>query len=152
MLVGLRRIAVPHWKAAREATTELFGFLEEQLAGTEDLRSSGATSYSLRELFRFNRVRLVRERSAGTMNILLVMCWFSLMALGQIVAFSSGYVLFQAGTITIGTVYLLIAYTDQVFRPAAGSDRAVPAPAKGHRQHRAHRRAVPQLELARRRR
>ena len=117
VLVGLRRIAVPHWKAAREATTELFGFLEEQLAGTEDLRSSGATSYSLRELFRFNRVRLVRERSAGTMEILLVMCWFSLMALGQIISFSSSYVLFQAGTITIGTVFLLIAYTDQVFRP-----------------------------------
>jgi len=117
VLVALRRIAVPHWKAAREATTELFGFLEEQLAGTEDVRSSGAAPYALRELFRFNRVRLQRERSAGTMNILLVMCWFALMALGQVISFSSGYVLFQAGAITVGTVFLLIAYTDQVFRP-----------------------------------
>src|SRR5919199_4354385 len=48
----VRRIAVPHWKASREASTELFGFLEEQLAGTEDIRSSGATAYVLRELFR----------------------------------------------------------------------------------------------------
>lgn len=117
VLVVLRRVAVPHWKAAREATTELFGFLEEQLAGTEDLRSSGATSYVLRELFRYNRVRLIRERSAGTMNILIVMTWFGLMALGQVIAFSSGYLLFRAGTITIGTVFLLIAYTDQIFRP-----------------------------------
>lgn len=116
-IVAVRRIAVPHWKAAREASTELFGFLEEQLAGTEDVRSSGATKYVLRELFRFNRVRLIRERSAGTMNILMVVLWFTLMALGQVISFSAGYLLFQAGSITIGTVFLLIAYTDQVFRP-----------------------------------
>jgi ABC-type multidrug transport system fused ATPase/permease subunit len=116
-LFGLRRVAVPHWKASREASTELFGFLEEQLAGTEDIRSSGATAYVLRELFRFNRVRLQKELKAGTMTTLLVMVWFGLLALGQLIAFTSGFLLFRAGVLTIGAVYLLIAYTDAIFRP-----------------------------------
>lgn len=116
-LFALRRIAVPHWKASREASTELFGFLEEQLAGTEDIRSSGATAYVLRELFRFNRVRLQKELKAGTMNIMMVIAWFTLLALGQLISFSSGYLLFRAGVLTIGAVYLLIAYTDAIFRP-----------------------------------
>lgn len=77
-LTLLRRIAVPHWKASREASTELFGFLEEQLAGTEDVRSSGATAYVLPELFRFNRVRLRKEQKAGTMNRMMVIMWFGM--------------------------------------------------------------------------
>lgn len=116
-LFGLRRIAVPHWKASREASTELFGFLEEQLAGTEDIRSSGATAYVLRELFKFNRTRLQKELKAGTMNILMVIVWFAMLAVGQVIAFTSGFLLFRAGVLTIGAVYLLIAYTDAIFRP-----------------------------------
>ena len=30
------------WEAAREASADLFGFLEERLAGTEDIRACGA--------------------------------------------------------------------------------------------------------------
>src|SRR6476661_6860294 len=41
VIVGLRNIAVPAWAAARAASAQLFGFLEERLAATEDIRASG---------------------------------------------------------------------------------------------------------------
>src|SRR5689334_8425770 len=41
----IRNIGVPYWTAVRQASAELFGFLEERLAGTEDLRANGATGY-----------------------------------------------------------------------------------------------------------
>lgn len=116
-LLLLRKIAIPHWKATREASADLFGFLEEQLAGTEDVRSSGATPYVLRHLLRFNRVRLQKERIAGTINTIMVALWFTLLTLGQIIAFTSGYLLFGGGVVTIGTVYLIIYYTEAVFWP-----------------------------------
>ena len=58
-LFKMRSIAVPQWKAARQASAELFGFLEEQLAGTEDIRSSGATNYALQLFYKHagNRLR-----------------------------------------------------------------------------------------------
>jgi ABC-type multidrug transport system fused ATPase/permease subunit len=49
----LRDIAVPHWKGAREASADLYGFVEEQLSGTEDIRSSGAVDYTMDKLYRF---------------------------------------------------------------------------------------------------
>ncbi|HRC77904.1 MAG TPA: ABC transporter transmembrane domain-containing protein, partial [Kouleothrix sp.] len=39
VLVGTQRVAVPYWKRARQASAELFGFIEERLSGTEDIRS-----------------------------------------------------------------------------------------------------------------
>lgn len=113
----LRQIAVPHWKAAREASADLFGFLEEHLAGTEDTRSSGAVPYVMRNLFKFNKVRLDTELKGATMTIILVMMWIGLFTLGQIVALVSGYYLYQQGLLTIGTVYVLIFYTGLIFRP-----------------------------------
>jgi ABC-type multidrug transport system fused ATPase/permease subunit len=50
-LIYMRHLAVPHWKASRQASADLYGFLEEQLAGTEDTRSSGAVGYVMRNLF-----------------------------------------------------------------------------------------------------
>ena len=46
----LRNVATPHWAATRQANADLFGFIEERLSGTEDLRSSGATAYVMRRL------------------------------------------------------------------------------------------------------
>jgi ATP-binding cassette, subfamily B, bacterial len=113
----VRDIAVPHWTAAREASAELFGFLEERLSGTEDIRSSGAVNYVMRGLYHFSRGRLQKESKAGIMNILVVMLWVGFYTVGQIVAFTLGFYLLGQALITIGTVYLIIYYTDAIFRP-----------------------------------
>jgi len=117
VLFIFRRIATPYWKATREAAADLFGFLEEQLAGTEDIRSSGATDYAIRELLKFNRERLHTERLAGTINIIMIILWIGIYTFGQTIAFTLGYFLFTAGALTIGTVYLILYYTDAIFRP-----------------------------------
>jgi len=116
-LIYLRQVAVPHWKATREASAELFGFLEEQLAGVEDIRASGATAYVMRNLFKYNRQLLQKQLKAGSVNILLVMTWVGLYTLGQVIALISGYTLFQAGLLSAGSVFLVIHYTDIIFRP-----------------------------------
>ncbi|MCI0608105.1 MAG: ABC transporter ATP-binding protein, partial [Anaerolineae bacterium] len=64
ILGRLKDIAVPHQKARREAEAQLYGFIEEQLAGTEDIRSSGAVDYSIRELFRHQGIILTHNRKA----------------------------------------------------------------------------------------
>lgn len=113
----MRKKAVPYWEATRQAAADLFGFLEEQLSGTEDIRASGAVPYVMRTLFKFSTVRLVRQVKGGDMEILFVMMWFALYTLGQLVAFGSGYLLFQQGVITVGTVYLIVYYTDRILQP-----------------------------------
>ena len=113
----LRAVAVPYWKSALEAGADLFGFIEEQLAGTEDSKSSGAVPYVMRRLFQFHRVRVAKEIKGGLMSIRLIMAWIGMVTIGRVLSIVAGYLLFRAGSITIGTAYLIISYTNAIFQP-----------------------------------
>ncbi len=39
ILIRIRSFAVPYWAQVRETSATFFGFLGEQLSGTEDIRS-----------------------------------------------------------------------------------------------------------------
>jgi len=47
-----------HLQAERQASAEMFGFLEE-LSGTEDIRANGGNGYTLRRLFELIRTVLL---------------------------------------------------------------------------------------------
>jgi ABC-type multidrug transport system fused ATPase/permease subunit len=47
----------------------------------------------------------------------MVMTWLGLFTLGQMIALGAGAYFYGAGILTIGTVYLLVSYTDAIFRP-----------------------------------
>jgi len=113
----IRNIAVPYWKEARQAGAELFGFLEEHLSGTEDIRASGAVAYTMNRLYRFAGQRLRKERKAGLMGILMRVLNVGFRVLGLVVALTAGYLLFREGTLTIGAVFLIVYYTNLLFWP-----------------------------------
>lgn len=117
VLGRLKDIAVPEQKARREAETGLFGFVEEQLNGTEDIRSSGAVDFSIRELFRHQAGILIHSRRAHFKRWVLENSVRVAITLGHLLAISSGYWLFSAGLITIGTVYLFIHYISLLEEP-----------------------------------
>ncbi|MBN2549373.1 MAG: ABC transporter ATP-binding protein [Anaerolineales bacterium] len=110
ILNKVRDIAVVHQKARRQAEADLFGFLEEQLASTEDVRSSGAIDFSLRELFRCQASILRHDRKAQYKNWIINLVMGGLLTLSNILAVGVGYYLYTQGKITIGTVYLFIHY------------------------------------------
>src|SRR5512134_1008893 len=117
ILGRLKDIAVPHQKARRQAEAELYGFLEEQLAGTEDIRSSGAVDYSIRELFRHQGIILKHNRLAHFKRWIIENAMGLALTTGTLLAIVSGYWLFTAGLVTIGTVYLLVHYLNLLEEP-----------------------------------
>lgn len=117
VLGRLKDIAVPHQKARRQAEAELYGFLEEQLAGTEDIRSSGAVDYSIRELFRHQREIFTHNRKAGFKRWIIENAMGLALTAGTLLAISSGYWLYTAGLVTIGTVYLFVHYINLLDEP-----------------------------------
>ncbi len=117
VLGRLKDIAVPHQKARRQAEAELYGFLEEQLAATEDIRSSGAVDFSIRELFRHQAAILKHNRLAHFKTWMLENAMGLSLTLGTILALASGYWLLTAGLITLGTVYLFVYYLDLLAEP-----------------------------------
>lgn len=113
----MRDIATPHWKTARESHADLYGFIEEQLAGTEDIRSNGATDYVMNGLYRNGRKVYLAERKAGVIGMLVWMVYQSWHVIGRIIAFVAGFYLYNSGAVSLGTAYLLLYYTETIFGP-----------------------------------
>jgi len=118
MLLGpLRAIAVGGWRRVRETSAQISGFLGERLAGTEDIRSSGAEVHILNGLALHHRDWLASRRKA-MMGVGII--WSSTIltfAIGNAVAFAVGGYLWTIGAISVGTVYLLFYYTELLRRP-----------------------------------
>ncbi len=117
VMTKLRLLAVPHWVAEREAGAQFYGFLGEQLSGTEDIRSLGAGGYVMMRFYEHCRVWL-RHRVRGFAAQSLM--WASSMgsfAIANALAFALGAWLYHQGEISIGTVYVLFYYTELLRRP-----------------------------------
>ncbi|MEO5952519.1 MAG: ABC transporter ATP-binding protein, partial [Chloroflexia bacterium] len=117
ILNKMRDFSVPYWKQARQASADLFGFLEERLSGTEDIRSSGATAYTMRKLYERSRNLLRRERRAALMGNISGGITVIVFTLGTAIALGLGVVLYQSGSISLGTIYLIFSYTETLRRP-----------------------------------
>jgi ABC-type multidrug transport system fused ATPase/permease subunit len=101
----------------RQSSAELFGLLEERLAGTEDIRANGAVAYVLRRHIERSRDRFRK----GVKRALLGMTsWRSLetaINLGAILSLAIAAVLALGGSLTVGQVYLVFAYTSMLNYP-----------------------------------
>ncbi len=117
VLARLRNIAVPHWAAQRQASAELFGFLEERLAGTEEIRANGAEAHAMRGFYVHMRELLSRSLKAGLMINVMLNSSILLFALATAAAFAVGAQRYYAGALTIGSVYIVFHYTNMLERP-----------------------------------
>ena len=113
----VRGIAISHKKAGRQAEADLYGYLEEQLAGTEDIRSSGAVSFVLRGLYQKQYAILQHDRKSSQKHWIIGLVSGTMMTAITIAGGLSGYYLYTGGAITIGTVYLIIHYIGLLGRP-----------------------------------
>ncbi|MDF1514608.1 MAG: ABC transporter ATP-binding protein [Anaerolineae bacterium] len=117
IMARFRNIAVPHWRAVREAFAEMFGFLEERLAGTEDIRANGAKDYVMLRFYQLMRPVYQKELKAGwAMNIMINASTLSF-AVGNAVAFALGAWLYQRGVFTLGTAYIISYYSGMLMHP-----------------------------------
>jgi ABC-type multidrug transport system fused ATPase/permease subunit len=116
-MLRIRAAATPAWAAERQASADFYGFLGEYLSGLEDIRSSGAGAFVLRRCAEMMRSWLAVTRRAQMRGYALVASSQGLFALGTIAAFAVSAVLFKAGSLTIGTIYLIFRYTEMLRQP-----------------------------------
>ncbi|GAB4194760.1 MAG: hypothetical protein OHK0022_11020 [Roseiflexaceae bacterium] len=117
VMTQLRAAAVPLWAAERESNAQFFGFLGEQISGTEDLRGNGATGYVMRRFYTLLRGWLPVSRRATMAAYHMWISTIILFALGSALSLGLGAYLWSQGQISIGTVYLLFTYTELLRRP-----------------------------------
>lgn len=116
-LLRLRNLAVPFWQRSREASARFFGFVEERLAGTEDIRASNARAFTLYRFHQLMRTFWQTTVRAELLGFSMINVAWLLFSVGNAVAFVVGASLFLSGALTIGTVYLIFHYTNLIAQP-----------------------------------
>ena len=117
VLLRLRNISVPYWRERNRVRADMFGFLEERLAGTEDIRSANAQPYVLRRFYELTRTWLSKEMRAGLSTGVFWNTNETIWAIGSAASLALGAYLFLDEAITIGTVYMLFHYATMVVQP-----------------------------------
>ncbi|MFD3164038.1 ABC transporter ATP-binding protein [Herpetosiphon sp. NSE202] len=117
LLQKMQRVGVPRWGESRQASAELFGFLEERLAATEDIRASGARNYVLQQLYRHMHKLYHKTRSAELATAWLYNAGQSMFILASGLGLGIGIYLYQQQQTTLGGVYLITAYIGLLTTP-----------------------------------
>jgi ATP-binding cassette, subfamily B, bacterial len=117
VLYALRNVGVAFFMAESEARAKFFGFLEERLTGTEDLRPNGGVSYVMRKFFEHVRLLFRAQLRANAVGMGLYSTSLILFSFGTVIALGLGATLFQRGVITLGMVYMIFRYTELLIRP-----------------------------------
>lgn len=117
-MLAIQTVALPWWKAMRARSAEFFGFLGEQLAGTEDVRAAGGVPFMMHRFTRVMRAWLP-EQVRARMGFAALWGWSILtyLIIGMALIFWLGWQGLQAGTLTIGAVYLIFHYSDMLREP-----------------------------------
>jgi len=119
-LVGLGRLwrlATPLLNQTREHSAAFYGYLGEVIGATEDIRSSGATGYALRRFFELMRAWLPVQRRAEVRGSVVWLAAIALFGIGDGIAYGLGGGLYRSGAISLGSVYMFVAYVAMLAEP-----------------------------------
>ncbi|MCL6516740.1 ABC transporter ATP-binding protein, partial [Alicyclobacillus sp.] len=116
-MIIIRDIGVAASQRERQASAELFGFMEERIAGMEDVQANGAIPYvmhrfhqAMRRVFRTGLRAWMLRVVPWNVTVVLYAC-----AVSAVLAF--GVQKFLEGTATLGTLYLFYQYTQMLNDP-----------------------------------
>ncbi len=119
-LTGLIRYggaAVADSAAEREAFADMYGFIEERLAGLDDIRSNGSALYTLRRYYESLRNVYWAATTAWDKRMIVIRIAVGMWGVGQTLALALGIIYFQRGILTIGAVYMVLHYTFMLLEP-----------------------------------
>ena len=116
-LIRLRKVAVSAAEEERETSARLYGFIEERLAGVDDIRSLGAGRFTMTRFIPVMRDFYTRTTNAWRKRIMVWVSANTAFWAGDALALIIGVWLTVRGSITVGTAFLILQYVQLVRRP-----------------------------------
>jgi ABC-type multidrug transport system fused ATPase/permease subunit len=116
-LIAIRRIAAGPSERMRESSAALFGYLEERIVATQDIRSSAAEAHVFRGFYDHARLRIKRVTRARIANSFAGATNAVLAFVANALAFGLPALLVGRGRITLGAAFVLYFYTQLLMQP-----------------------------------
>ena len=120
VLSQIQRLAVKRFAEARVAKAKHYGFLEEHINGTEDIRAAGAENYVQRRLLLLVRRSMEVWRGALMVSNLTAFSTNLLKCLGYTGGLALGAYLYLQHQVSIGTMFVLVYYIGMLAQPLEG--------------------------------
>jgi ATP-binding cassette, subfamily B, bacterial len=117
ILGAIQNLAVRRYDAERQAAADQFGFIEERITGTEDVRANGGEAYVMRRLFVLLRRALRAQRSANVLSSATEFTTNALAVLGYVVGLALGVYLYTEGAVSLGAAYIVVFYVGMLSAP-----------------------------------
>jgi ABC-type multidrug transport system fused ATPase/permease subunit len=109
-----QRRSVPAFAEEREASAALSGFWNELGGGLEDVAANRGGAHMRDRYARLQRRASRADLVSQTLSTSVEWVWQVLSALGTVLVLAVGALLLARGAISLGTVYLLFAYTSRL--------------------------------------
>jgi ATP-binding cassette, subfamily B, bacterial len=116
-LGAVQKLAIKHWMAYRQSSSTMLGFLEERLAGAEDLRASGAEQHTLRQFEALLDKLMRNNRAARLISNITFLIGNGLLYIGYGLGLAVGALLYLQGEVSIGSAFLLVYYVGMLSAP-----------------------------------
>ena len=110
VLQAVQARTVRLWDRARGSSAALYGFIEERMAGREDVRANGAVPYVLRRLMLLQRDTYLAHYAARVFGIFTFALTHLFAVAARVLALGFGVWLFYNDQVTVGAVYLIVYY------------------------------------------
>jgi ATP-binding cassette, subfamily B, bacterial len=117
VLYYTRERAVPATRLEREANAKLFGFIEERLAGIEDIRANGGGAHAMYRFTATMRDFFRNSMRAWMLRSVIWMSGYGMFIVGMTVTIAAAIYLVTRGSISIGTGYLVLQYMFMLQNP-----------------------------------
>ncbi|KAM3115648.1 ABC transporter ATP-binding protein [Phormidesmis sp. 146-33] len=117
VLVAQRAMAIAPWAEYRQISAEYYGTIGEHIAGREDLRANGSTSYVMIRFYKLLQRWLPVYQKARFASTILWFTSVGLFTIGNAIALFLCAYLWSKNAITIGTAYLIFHYTNLLAQP-----------------------------------
>ncbi|CAN5174692.1 ABC transporter ATP-binding protein [soil metagenome] len=117
LLWSLRNLPISAAEEEREVSANLFGFIEERLAGIDDIRSLGAGRFTMARFVPVMENYFRRTTHAWRKRIIVWVTANTVFWAGDALALAVGTWLVLRGAVTVGTAFLLLQYIQLVRRP-----------------------------------
>lgn len=113
----LHGVAVPWWKAVSTTQAEMYGQVGEQVDGTEDIVPNGAATF-MQERFAQRLRAYLPQYVRGWTGFAMMWGASQVLSSAMLVGiYLLGAWLFDIGTVTVGTIFLVVYYVEMIERP-----------------------------------
>lgn len=117
LLLRLRNLAVSAAEQEREVSARLYGFVEERLAGIEDIRALGAGRSTMARFVPVMRDFYTRTTAAWRKRVTVWVSANTAFWAGDALGLAMGTWLVLRDSISVGTAFLVLQYLQLVRRP-----------------------------------